>query len=315
MAGGELEYVVCNLCGSDDAEPFLQLDRWKVVRCRRCGLAYVNPRPSREVIKEQYQEKVAHRGVWAAEYLEFYKQRIVLDEHKFAEYLAKIERYKEPGRILDVGCATGAFLSVAKRRGWEAYGVEIGEWAADFARACGLDVFIGTLEEARFPDRYFDVVFSKSLLEHLPDPRGSLVEMRRILKDDGLLVVAGVPNVDSVTIRLGLDLFSGNKPPAHLYYFNPRTLRDMVQRCGFDCIQLLSWGIPNDFFKGILGRNRVGEGFDQVCDCLTTRYGKGGPLGRVIYRSIRSAVNSLLNIFKVGAIVEVYAFKRQDQGG
>ena len=308
MIAGDLEHVPCNLCSANDAEPFLQLDGWPVVRCRACGLAYVDPRPSMAAIRASYGEDAGPAG-WTAQYLEQYRQRVAVDEFKLGEYVARIERYCPPGRILDVGCATGAFLRAARARGWDVCGVDLGGWAVEFAREADLDVRVGTLEEVHFPADSFDVVFSKSLLEHVPDPRGTLLEMRRILKDEGLLVVAGVPNVRSFTIRLGRDLFSGNKPPAHLYYFDPQTLRAMVESSGFRCLELRSWGLPNDFFAGLLGRAGSSTQLDQVDQSLQVLDGQSGGLKGIAYRWARPPINFLLDLWKAGAVVEVYAVK------
>jgi 2-polyprenyl-3-methyl-5-hydroxy-6-metoxy-1,4-benzoquinol methylase len=77
-----------------------------------------------------------------------------------------------PGRLLDVGAATGFFVEQAREVGWDAVGVEPSEWAAAYARnELGVEVRTGTLEAMRFPDGTFDVVTLWEVIEHLPDPR------------------------------------------------------------------------------------------------------------------------------------------------
>jgi len=292
----------------------MRLDSWNLVKCRGCGLVYVNPRLSEEVIEEGYRS-IGDKPLgweWQRDYLAYYEVRMEADLHRSREFLRKIERYQEPGRILDVGCATGALLRAAVERGWEAYGVEVGEWARSFAQRFQLKVFIGTLEEVRFPDHYFDVVFSHSLLEHLSDPKRTLLEMRRILREEGLLVTAGVPNIDSLTIRLGLDLFSGNKPPAHLYYFNPDTLGKLLRSSAFRPLEMFTRGLPNEFFKGVLGGWAAGEKVDRLSDSLFGHGGGGGIMRRTTYRVVRPPVDLFLRAVNGGAVIETYARKEKE---
>jgi len=222
--------------------------------------------------------------------------------------LDKIHRYKTAKRFLDVGCGTGASLYAARQAEWEAYGVELGEWVREWAQANDLNITIGPLEKAGFPDRYFDVVFSKSFLEHVAHPKAVLKEMHRILKDDGLLVCAGIPNLDCFTIKLGVDLFSGNTPPAHLYYFQPGTFTQMVNSAGFRCEKVFSWGLPNDCFASLFqARSWVGQ-IDDFTNVISTRRSKRG-LFSAGYRYARSAINTVLRWLKVGAVIEAYAWK------
>ena len=87
------------------------------------------------------------------------------------------------GKILDFGCGAGTFLKVAKERGWEPSGVEVGSWAEEAARDLGFDLFIGRLEDAKYPNALFDVVFCSSVLEHLWNPLRELKEIIRKLSD------------------------------------------------------------------------------------------------------------------------------------
>lgn len=313
LNGFPLEYVSCNICGEDDHVLFMRLDSWNLVKCRGCGLVYVNPRPPQEVIEEGYRS-IGDKPLgweWQRDYLAYYELRMEADLHRSREFLRKIERYQKPGRILDVGCATGAFLRAAVERGWEAYGVEVGEWARSFAQRFELKVFIGTLEELCFPDHYFNVVFSHSLLEHLSDPKRTLLEMRRILRDEGLMVTAGVPNIDSLTIRLGLDLFSGNKPPAHLYYFNLDTIGTLLRSSGFRPLEIFTRGVPNEFFRGVLGGSAAGEKVDRLSDSLFRHGGGGSIIQRTIFRAVQLPVDLFLRAVNGGAVIETYARKQK----
>jgi SAM-dependent methyltransferase len=148
-----------------------------------------------------------------------------------------VTRYQTDGRLLDLGCATGFFLNsisqILPRSNWELYGVEVNPVAAHLARRqFNLNIFTGTLKEAAYPDEYFNAVTMWDVLEHLHDPLGSLQEIYRILKPEGILVIR-VPNLGSRWARWFGRYWAGLEPPRHLYVFDRYTLSQLLSRAGF----------------------------------------------------------------------------------
>ena len=240
-----MEYTTCNLCGSANAVPIFSdlpdylLHRSGVsaafVKCATCGLIYQNPRPTFDEMAVHYPpdyesyapEPDPKNSPWLL------RQAV---EYGIAKRCRFITRHKYSGRVLDIGCSTGIFLQGIRNYGnWEPYGVEINEQAAKYAREKGLDVRWGTLEQAKFPDEYFDAVTLWDVLEHLHDPAGSLREIHRILKPDGVLVIR-VPNADSWDARFFGHYWAGLDAPRHLYVFTPRTLDALLAANYFQCI-------------------------------------------------------------------------------
>lgn len=242
VIGVVMEYVSCNLCNHNDAILLYQVQDWlfnkpentsRLVRCRNCGLIYQNPRPTADEIIKYYPQD--------------YELYQVEKEHKRASRLMQcvmqyginkrrrvVMREKSGGTLLDVGCATGIFLeTMQKSKQWILKGVEISDKAARIAREQkNLDVVTGTLGQAQFPDGYFDVVTLWDVLEHLHDPLGSLREIHRILKPDGVIVFR-VPNAGSLDARLFGPYWAGLEPPRHLYVFDQKTLAALLERAGF----------------------------------------------------------------------------------
>ena len=96
----------------------------------------------------------------------------------------------------------------------------------------GIDVFIGKLDEADFPHRYFDTITFWHTLEHLPDPSAALVETNRILKPKGQLLIS-VPNFQSWQARIMKSDWYHLDIPRHLYHFTPKTITQLLQKTGF----------------------------------------------------------------------------------
>jgi len=250
-----MEYVNCNSCGSADTKILYELwdyllQRMEVqgtlVRCRQCGLIYQNPRPELNEISFDY----------PPEYAPYNCQLDKTNTSKLDDWLVQyglnkrihlIKKYKENGSLLDIGCGSGEFLNAMQIiPGWNLTGVELNSYAADKAiDRYNLRIFNGTLEQAFFPNETFDVVTLWDVLEHLHDPTASLIEIRRILKPGGLLVLR-VPNYQSWQRRLFGRHWAGLDAPRHLYVFDAITLSRLLENSGFiiDKIQCLMGSYP-----------------------------------------------------------------------
>ena len=243
-----LEDVACNLCGADDAETVyearyepgrrrdlvqtfrasgdeLLIDR--LVKCRRCGLEYVSPRPRGGDIVAAYSE-----GDDPA-----YVSQVDARQRTFAAALARIEHLQpQKGRLLDVGTAAGAFLAAAKARGWQAEGCEPNRWMADWgSRHYGVVIRAGELFDHEYPPESFDVVTLWDVVEHTPDPARVVRRIGELLKPGGLLIV-NYPDRGSWIARM-----LGRRWPflssVHLYYFTRATLAKMLETYGFEVAQ------------------------------------------------------------------------------
>jgi 2-polyprenyl-3-methyl-5-hydroxy-6-metoxy-1,4-benzoquinol methylase len=233
-----LERVRCNLCGADDTAPVTELDGFHIVRCRQCGLVYVNPRYQERLLQEIYTKAYYdHDGINSG--LEFFGYDNYLEDQEnititFAKRLRTIERFADKGRLLDIGCAAGFFLDLARSEGWEAIGSEVSEFSVHYAReTLGLDVRLGELRDLQFEAQSFDVVTMWDVIEHLPDPMSELREVRRVLSDGGMLSII-TPDVGSLVARLlGNRWEEFRRVREHVYFFSRRTVAEMLRKAGF----------------------------------------------------------------------------------
>ena len=240
-----LEQVPCFLCGAADDYDVVyeaQYDREKdfdlvrkfrasgdellidqLVRCRRCGFQYVNPRLRGDLIFGSYAEGEDPT----------YISQLEARERTFAAALAEIERANGgTGRLLDIGTAAGAFVAAAARAGWQAEGCEPNKWMADWgASHYGIRIRQGSVFEQPYEDGSFDVITLWDVIEHTTNPRQMLERCRALLRPGGVLVV-NYPDIGSwIAKALGRRwLFLTS---VHLYYFDRRTMRRMLETTGF----------------------------------------------------------------------------------
>src|SRR5437660_4916537 len=219
----------CALCADGATRTLFQVDGTLIVKCDDCGLVRQETRPlaPAAIYDGDYYATDNPKGGYANYFLDSDVNR-----RTFRDRIRAIEqRYGRRGRLLDVGCALGDFLLEAKASGWDVEGVEISAFAAQRARARGLRVTAGRLEELDLPAASFDVITLYDAIEHLTDPVATLAAVRRLLVPGGLLHLV-TPNVGGVQARLLGRHWYHYKPGEHLFYFAPDTLRTAVERAG-----------------------------------------------------------------------------------
>lgn len=236
-----MEEASCILCAKpgqtwfEKPDKFPPHERFRVVRCRACGLGWVSPRPSPDDIGRFYPDTYSWRPETEGEESPVHRlerwYRFHLLRFETRQLLARTDL--APGDpVLDVGCGSGDRLLVMKQAGLEPAGVEITP-AADYARErLSLDVRRGTLEDARLEDGRFRAVTLYNVVEHVHDPRRVLAEARRVLKPGGWIVLQ-CPNARSLQARLFRRRWAALDVPRDLYYYTPAILGRLLREEGF----------------------------------------------------------------------------------
>jgi SAM-dependent methyltransferase len=241
----QFEAVPCNVCGSDEFEVVVPSKREagrpvdlatvfrssgdeplqdQMVRCSSCGLHYVRPRLRWDLILEGY------RGGSD----ETFVSQASMRERTFRRGLRQIEAAAMPPgrRVLDVGAAGGSFLAVARERGYAPLGCEPSAWMCAFARDhYGLELHPGTIFDMPARAGSVDLLTLWDVIEHTPDPTAVLAKAHQLLAPGGVLAMS-YPDYGSLVSRL-----MGRRwvflLTVHLYYFDPRTMGELLRRTGF----------------------------------------------------------------------------------
>ncbi len=223
--------IDCPLCGARSHSPLFVKRGCTFVRCDECRLVFANPQVDEALVLERHAGATS-ADLWAEVLLS--ERQLALDRPKFAEILDELEPYRGGGRLLDVGCSIGVFLDLARDRGWDGLGIELGRRALRHARdELGLDVLDVPMAEAGLEPQSFDAVTVLSVLEHTNDPRSMLRDVARVLKPGGALYVI-TPNVESLACRVLHERAATFDGRNHLIYFSPATLRELLERERFE---------------------------------------------------------------------------------
>ena len=251
---------ICNICGSQDYSCYLRFkDKGKqIVMCRDCRTFRTLPYFMMDYSGQEF-------------YCEHYLKNEELFRGFASSLLEIVARHKQGGRLLDIGCSIGLILDEGSGLGFQTEGIELNEKAVDVACSRGLCVKKCSLDGAGYDENIFDVITLNHILEHIIEPNTFMRNIKRILKDNGILTI-GVPNHDSLVARLYRTRWYGWAVPEHTWHFDKKSLADLLHKNGFKIKDMIQNSQHYPFSKSlrkntmaIIARigNKVGAG-DQL---------------------------------------------------
>ena len=230
--------VPCAVCGGTETRRLYTKFAHDIGRCVECGLVYATPRAPRETIVARY-----GRDYFWNEYLP--ALGVVDGRYDLTQFdvryapLLELLRSAPGRRLLEIGSGAGFFLKAAQRAGWSVTGIEFSEEGSRFAReTLGLDVRNTAVETADLDWGTFDAAAMFDTIEHLFEPGAALRSISGALVSGGLLLI-GTPNFSALSRNLlGRD-WAVLSPIEHLYYFEERSLRRLVEASGFTHVRFI----------------------------------------------------------------------------
>jgi SAM-dependent methyltransferase len=282
---------------------FGALGTWDFKRCSNsaCQLIWLDPTPLEEDIGKAYTFYYTHRAPqiklpsqlgMVRRFYRLLKQAYLADRYGYdtggdkgvagslgkllyllphrrrrADEEVRFLHWVDQGRLLDVGCGSGQWLSLVAQMGWQVEGVDFDEQSVNLARQQGLSVHLGSLEQQNFPSESFHALAVSHVIEHVPDPIRTLTECARILKPGGQLVLY-TPNASSLGHRLFKQNWRGLEPPRHLHLFGPAAMRTILNGAGLRYVSMRTrnsldiwkqtfalWAQPFDASRGFAVRS------------------------------------------------------------
>lgn len=231
------EHVACPVCGESRAKIlFMRRDHtylvsshaFPVVRCRGCGMGYLQDRPTEDSINffyphQFYQSNHAN-----------YETGTVLRNK-----LNLLERHASPGKLLDIGCAGGEFVDFATKNGWDGYGYE---WSSTPPNYFGSRIIYGDNSQKAFSDQQFDAITAWAVLEHALNLQTLMTNAVSSLKPGGIFL-ALVTNLNSIPGRL----MQQDDIPRHVNLFTKRSMAMLMRQHG---LVPFAWNFGNNIFSG-----------------------------------------------------------------
>ena len=228
---------------------------FKVVRCRTCGLMRTDPRPTAETMDFYYPEEYGpYQSTRVGMNLEksWLRQRLTSLAKRIINLRIDCVPTLPPGKMLEIGCAAGAFLHRMANLGWDVEGIEFSEQAAEAARSLGYQVQGSRLETAPARTQTYDLIVGWMVLEHLHEPIVALQKLHSWAKPGARLVIS-VPNAAAWEFALFKDAWFALQLPTHLYHLTPHSLAKLLERGG--------WRIEKVFHQRDIGNLLTSLGY------------------------------------------------------
>lgn len=230
--------------------------RWTVVRCTECRAVYTYPRASEAELLNfyppQYGPHHARRSLLGSRPNRVIRNLLTLP---YALRFGDVDWSTRPrgrGRLLDIGCGAGGFLSKSVSLGWECYGFDTSYLAVAAARALvpNATVWVGTMDSLCISGG-FDLINISHVLEHLVKPDKVLAKCFELLSSGGAIRIV-VPNISSTESYAFGAYWRGLDIPRHVTHFTPRSLRNVCEMNGFVDVSIRPAMMPSCISESIL---------------------------------------------------------------
>lgn len=183
----------CPSCGLNEFTEFIQVNGYKILRCKKCDLLSTEVKP--DVVEANNIE------VYSENYALEYKKSLSIIEKRYLRYLSIFEKYKIGGKLLDIGCGTGYFIRYLlsrNNRNLQIHGVEPNNKLRKIAKVnTGIDVRKGKLNNIPYSNGYFDILLCLDVLEHSINLKKNIHEIKRVLNRNGIILIQA-PNYNSI---------------------------------------------------------------------------------------------------------------------
>jgi SAM-dependent methyltransferase len=245
-----MENIKCIICGREGKDLFRKFsgkgEMYNLVKCRKCSLEFISPRPDTEEIKGYYESdyflKRTERGYnnYFSDEVKSEIERVFqmnLKDLGFFEFEGKLNKNK---KCLDIGCAAGYFVNYMKSRGWESSGIDVSAECVDFGKKLGLNIIRGDYLTEKYNSR-FDLITLWASIEHLHYPEKFIEKIFNELNDNGRLYISTCITGFGFKTIAGMNWRYYNFPE-HLFYFSISALRKLLKQNGFKIIEYKTYG-------------------------------------------------------------------------
>lgn len=225
-------------------------DSYTLKKCMNCGLIFVYNQPRNEVLKKHYPSEygVYKHSKIKKENIKLLMTRLINNVYlkDNNNVIAKIllapifyktlylPKYVRNGRILDVGCGSGAKMYMLENIGWFADGVEISKSAAKIAGKINNNsrIYNSNIETMKLPNNKYDAIIFSHTLEHFKKPQYVISKVKKSIKYGGQLIIS-VPNADSIILKIFKKHCYLLDVPRHLFTFNKKNIEMLLENNGF----------------------------------------------------------------------------------
>jgi SAM-dependent methyltransferase len=200
-------------------------ETFSLMECNKCLFTFTNPRPAIDQLENYYlsDNYISHTNKATGLIDKIYLQARKYTLRKKLKLLNNISNEK---RVLDYGCGTGAFLNYCKNNGWAIGGIEPATKARTQAIQLTQADIVPSISEIKGT---YGVITLWHVLEHIPDFKEKLTQIKQLLSTEGKLVIA-VPNLKSYDAHHYKEYWAAYDVPRHLWHFSQTDMQSVLEQ-------------------------------------------------------------------------------------
>lgn len=232
----------CPVCSDNEFEVFLRGrdlfftdELFNITRCLSCGLKFTNPIPRIDLLPQYYESDnyISHSQSKSGLQNKIYH---TVKNFAIQSKIRMIKNYKSKGSLLDIGCGTGDFLKKIQKRSFSTLGVEPNLKARTTAIEMNELTVFDKIDQLP-GGKKFDVITLWHVLEHIYDLKTLLFQIRKLLKEEGILIFA-VPNSSSFDAKYYKEFWAAYDLPRHLYHFEKSSMESLAKNFNLEIIKI-----------------------------------------------------------------------------
>jgi 2-polyprenyl-3-methyl-5-hydroxy-6-metoxy-1,4-benzoquinol methylase len=246
--------------------------------------------PTHEILSHHYADYPRHNSLSA------------ITRKRYHTLLTSFEQKIKSRNILDVGSSAGIFLTEAKGRGWNVFGLEVDPEIVNHCQAKGITMHLGSLQTFQ-TSQLFGAITSFEVIEHVNTPKQDTQDIYRLLEPGGVVYIT-TPNFNALSRKLLKEKWNIIEFPEHLSYFTPRTLKRTLKSAGFSIEKCQTTGFSLARFKESRKSSKHSELETNSDERLRSRIEKNSLL-----RFVKGFINVILSLFSAGDTIKITARK------
>ena len=291
----------CRFCKSDKIKFVLKKEDIHIFKCLDCGVAFLGNNLNDESIKALY-------GYYGRSAFSDWLSPIT--KGRYQKLLNSFEKYRKNNTIIDVGCGTGHFIQCATEKNWKIDGTEISDEAIKIAREKRQNVIKGDIASLDLRKEEYDIATLFELMEHAIDPEGIIKKLSYIVRPGGLVYIT-TPNYNSIMRR-----FLGNRwgifHKEHLFYFTDKSLTALLSKYKFKIKKVRTENLSLKEISKIFKKSRP---LDNAKIKKRQENLRNLTEKNILFFVSRKVINFILNVFKAGQTIYIFAEKKQPATG
>lgn len=285
----------CPICSSSAIREFKKIKSFTLFKCNDCNIVFLNPKLEPDELSKYYDEHyysdIAYKE--NAINLNEYDASINYNLEQFEK------RFGKKKSLLEIGAGCGYFLNSAKKYGYNVEGIEISDFGCKFAKDnFNLNLFQGDVTTFS-TNKTYDLIYMSHSLEHMDNPLEVLKKAYSMLNNNGVLWTI-VPNYKSIERYLQNENWEAWSLPYHLFHFEPKTLKSVITKAGFDIISIeRTFYSPSKILKNFISIE------------TNQQYSPSTELNQVKrMKTIKNLIKKPLTLILPGTNLSAYAIKK-----